>query len=139
MSNGMGSANTLWIEAGKMSGGPRHQIEFSNELAQFFDEASRENEIVIIRLPNGQDVPRPLTYRGTEYDQWTDIWRLGLPTERMGGPHYADRYIRFDRIGEAHYQLRVEDAGSPAVAQWQQNSTVVDNTGGAQGRQYGYW
>jgi len=77
MSNGIANANTFWIEAGAMSGGPRHQVEFSNDLAQFFDETSRENEIVTIRLPNGQEVARPLTYRGTDYDQWTDIWRLG--------------------------------------------------------------
>jgi len=139
MSNGIGNANTFWIQAGAMSGGPRHQVEFSNDLAQFFDDTSRENEIVTIRLPNGQEVARPLTYRGTDYDQWTDIWRLGLPTERMGGPQYAGRYIRFDRLGEARYQLTVEDAGSPAVAQWRQNSQVTDNTGAAQGREYGYW
>ena len=139
MSNGIANANTFWIEAGAMSGGPRHQVEFSNDLAQFFDETSRENEIVTIRLPSGQEVARPLTYRGTDYDQWTDIWRLGLPTERMGGPQYAGRYIRFDRLGEARYQLTVEDAGSPAVAQWRHNSQVTDNTGGPQGREYGYW
>jgi hypothetical protein len=127
------------MEAGAMSGGPRHQIEFSNELAQFFDLTSRTNEIVTIRLPNGQEVVRPLTYRGTDYDQWTDIWRLGLPTQAMGGPEYAGRYIRLDRLGPARYQLTVEDAGSTAVAQWKSSSTVVDNTGGAQGREYGYW
>ena len=139
MPNGIEDATTFWIEAGAMSGGPRHQIEFSNDLAQFFDQASRDSEIITIELSEGQQLPRPLTYRGTEYDQWTSIWRLGLPTEQMGGPPYAGRFLRFDRLGEGTYRLTVDDADSPAVSQWRQNSTVVSSTGGPQGREFGYW
>lgn len=141
MSNGLQQATTFWIEAGAMSGPPdhRHQVEFSNELAQFFDQQSRDDEVLTIQLPNGQNVVRPLTYRGTDYGQWTDIWRLGLPTGNMSGPQYAGRYLRFDRLGPALYRLTVEDAASAAVAGWHQQSAFVGNTGGHAGREYGYF
>lgn len=143
MPNGIGNATSFWIEAGAMSGDPehRHQIEFSNELVQFFDQQSRHNEVLTIQLPDGQPVIRPLTYRGTDYGQWTNIWRLGLPTVNMGGPPYAGRFIRFDRLGPCLYRITVEDAGSAAVASWRQQSVFVGNTGGdaPNGREYGYW
>jgi hypothetical protein len=137
-------ANSFWIEAGAMSGDPnhRHQIEFSNELAEFFDEQSRDAEIVLVRLPGGETLHRPLTYRGTDYGQWTDIWRLGLPTARMGGPQYAGRVIKFERLqegGHITYAIEVADANSETVAQWRNQSTHRAQTGGAQGREYGYW
>ena len=97
-----------------MSGPPthRHQIEFSNDLAEFFDAESREAEIVYMRFQGGNILARPLTYRGTDYGKWTDIWRLGIPTERMGGQHYAGRIIRFDRVIEGYriiYEIIVVD------------------------------
>jgi hypothetical protein len=141
MPNGIQRAATFWIEAGAMSGPPehRHQIEFSNDLVQFFDQQSRDNEVVTIELPDGHNVVRPLTYRGTDYGQWTDIWRLGLPTVNMGGPQYAGRYIRFDRLGPQLYRITVEDTGSAAVTNWRQQSAFVGNTGGPNGRGYGYF
>src|SRR5262245_53010135 len=97
---GIRTAGSFWIEAGSMSGGSGNQIEFSNDVAEFFDDRAREEEIAMIRLPGGQTYARPLTYRGTDYGQWTDIWRLGLPTTSMGGPDYAGRVIKFERVVE---------------------------------------
>jgi len=39
-------AQYLWIEAGAMSGGPRHQTEFADDVAEFFDDDTREMELI---------------------------------------------------------------------------------------------
>ena len=151
MAKDIKAATAFWIHAGEMSGDPnhRHQVEFTDELARFFDDNARATEILMVRLPNGQVCVRPLTYRGTDYGQWTgDIWRLGLPTARMGGPMYAGRVIKFDRIssgGNFIYDLSVEDVGSATALAWQQQAQshgCVGTTGGGgayAGRLYGYW
>src|SRR5262249_11283242 len=116
--------------------------EFTNDVAEFFDDRAREEEIVAIRLPGGQTYSRPLTYRGTDYGQWTDIWRLGLPTRSMGAPEFAGRVIKFDRVVEGKtvvYQIAVSDPGAAEVRDWQRRSSTRGTTGGAQGRDYGYW
>lgn len=140
-------AANFWIEAGAMSGPPahRHQIEFSNDLVQFFDEEARESEVVAVRFPGGPVLWRPLTYRGTDYGQWTNIWRLGLPTPRMGGPQYAGKAIKFERIASGPpviYEITVADGNSPEVTQWRSNSSALGQagvTGGPVGREYGFW
>lgn len=137
-------ARTLWIEAGAMSGALRNQLELPNQLAEFFDDMSREDEVVRIRLPNGEVAHRPLTYRGTDYGQWTEIWRLGLPTQRMGAPAYSGRIIRFDRLrdDQGHvYGLSVVDAESTEAREWRRQSSQVASTGGpaGPGREYGFW
>jgi hypothetical protein len=141
---GIRTAKVLWMEAGAMSGPPqhRHQIEFPNEIAEFFDEAARENEVIYMRLPGDDPVWRPLTYRGTDYGQWTDIWRLGLLTPRMGGPPYAERVIRIDKVRESRnmvYELRVADLGSKDAVDWQRRSRYTGSTGGPAGRNFGIW
>jgi hypothetical protein len=125
-----------------MSGELRNQLELPHQLAEFFDDISREDEVARIRLPNGGIAPRPLTYRGTDYGQWTEIWRLGLPTPRMGGPVYPGRVIRFDRSrdNQGHvYDLTVVEAGSSEARQWRRQSSHVASTGGPAGREYGFW
>ncbi|MGD0767479.1 MAG: hypothetical protein ABSB42_04565 [Tepidisphaeraceae bacterium] len=141
------TATHFWIEAGQMSGDPnhRHQIEFSNDLAEFFDNNSRDAEVVTVRLPDGSQHFRPLTYRGTDYGQWTEQWRLGLPTVNMGGPAYAGRVILFRRVatGAGHiYDLEVEDVGSPAALDWQNQAQAhgrVGVTAVHDGRNFGWW
>ncbi len=143
----IGDADTFWFEAGAMSGPPshRHQVEFPNDLAEFFDDDAREAEVLRMRLPGGPTLWRPLTYRGTDYGQWTDIWRLGLPTPRMGGPEYVGRIIRLDRIEDEEgniYEVRVVDAGSAEAASWEAEANSKGQTGitgGPAGRRYGYW
>ena len=137
-------ATFLWMEAGAMSGPPehRHQIEFPNDVAEYFDDISRENEVVWMRLPDGPLHARPLTYRGTDYGQWTEIWRLGLLTPRMGGPRYVGRIIRFDRIETPErmvYELNVVDVGSAQAVEWESRSVRIGITGGHAGRRYGFW
>ena len=141
-------ADSFWIEAGKMSGPPqhRHQLELPWDLVQFFDNLSIETEVFPLGLPGGPVWWRPLTYRGTDYGQWTDIWRLGLLTPRMGGPDYVDRVIRFqrqlDRSSEGwqqKYELYVEDAGSAEANAWQARSVELDSTGGHAGRNCGWF
>lgn len=143
----LNTATHFWIEAGGMSGDPnhRHQIEFSNDLVQFFDQNALATEIVTIRLPDGSPHVRPLTYRGTDYGQWTEQWRLGLPTVNMGGPPYAGRVLKFERItagGNVIYALEVADAGSATANAWRAQAAAagqVAQTGGPQGREFGYW
>lgn len=140
---GIRTATVLWMEAGGMSGPPahRHQIEFSNDVAEFFDDDARDTEIIQMRFPGGPTYPRPLTYRGTDYGQWTNIWRLGLLTPRMGGPQYAGRIVRIEKITEDDqfvYELRVTDAGSPTAATWASQSQHQDVTGGPEGRRFGF-
>lgn len=147
MATNIREANSFWIEAGAMSGPPshRHQIEFSNELAEFFDEESREAEIVYMRFPGSTLLVRPLTYRGTDYGQWTDIWRLGLPTERMGGQQYAGRIIKFNRLREGNrviYEITIADQNSQEGIEWERMSRSegrIGTTGGPAGRRYGFW
>lgn len=142
------TANTFWIHAGQMSGDPdhRHQLELTDDLARFFDDDARASEVITIRLPEGTMHVRPLTYRGDDYGQWSgDIWRIGLPTARMGGPVYAGRVIRLDRVSVARrvvYDLTVADVDGPEAAEWEREAEergVVDHTGGPAGRAYGYW
>jgi len=142
------TAEHFWIEAGAMSGPPahRHQIELPNDLAEFFDDDSRDDEEVPLRLA-GQPIHwRPLTYRGTDYGQWTDIWRLGLLTPRMGGPKYAQRVVMFTRVVErtnqgwlTFYELQVANASSAQATRWRATSTKLGTTGGHAGRDYGWF
>jgi hypothetical protein len=138
------TASNLWIEAGAMSGQFRHQVEFTDQVAQFFRDAERDGEIVSIRVAaKGPDWSRPLTYRGTDYGQWTEIWRLGLPTPGMKGPAYPGRVIRLERLeagGNTVYRLHVTDDGSKDAALWRANAgSNVATTSGPLGRDFGYW
>jgi hypothetical protein len=145
------NADFFWIEAGAMSGPPahRHQIEFANDLAEFFDDWSRDSETAPLWIAGGDVIWRPLTYRGTDYGQWTEIWRLGLHTPAMGGPQYVDRIIGFRRVVGQHdggwvmsYELLVEDEGSPQAQQWENDSAAHGQTGvtgGPEGRRFGWY
>jgi hypothetical protein len=146
----IGDANHFWIEAGAMSGPPahRHQVEFANEVAEFFDDSARDNETVPLCLPGNAILWRPLTYRGTDYGQWTDIWRLGLLTPNMGGPQYAGRVLHFTRVlqqssggWQMYYELRVDDEGSAQEQSWRSATppTQIATTGGPEGREYGWY
>lgn len=145
MTTNIRNATDLWIEAGPTCGGPHHHIQLPNDLAEFFDAASRDAEVIQVRLPNGNVVPRPLTCRGADSGQWPDVWQLALPTERMGGPGYAGRVIRLTRDQEGAglvYRLEVADAGSAATGDWDvtaRSSGNIGTTAGPHGRRFGYW
>ncbi len=128
-----------------MSGGSRNQLELPDELAEFFTDAERDAEQIQLSVPGSPVSTCNLTRRGTDYGQWTDIWRLGLPTEAAGGPQYAGRVLRFDRMrvnNSTSYQLSVEDPSSPLVETWLTTAEaqgLTSSTGGPSGRRYGYW
>ena len=138
-------ATNLWIQAGAMSGGPRHQTEFSDELALFFDDNTRGNELIYILLPDSSIHLRPFTYRGDEH-HWTQIWRVSLPTTDMGGPSYQNRIIKFtkNRIGNSClYRIDVADESSAEVSSWEAEAQArgyIGTTGASgAGRRYGWW
>ena len=138
-------ARTFWLEMGAMgTGGSRNQLEMPDELAMFFGDEAREEEIVTIQLPSGTQHVRPFVYRGDDYGHFTDRWRLCLPTARMGGPEYANRVARFDKVQIVEatvFRLTVADLNSTIHADWRQQSlrpnAGIDTTFG--GRQYGWW
>jgi len=145
-------ATHFWIEAGAMSGYYRHQIEFPNHLAEFFNANDRRAGIVLIHLIGSHTnnlLPRPIMYRGDDYDQYSqDIWRLGLPTPAEGGPVYAGQVILFKRIvadgDPEHYDLTVDSPGSVAANKWRNDAlaspnSMVDRTGRNSGRPFGFW
>lgn len=127
-----------------MSGEARNNIEFPARLAEFFDSASREAELIQITL-NGQNHTCLLRSRGFDYNQYTYIWRLALPTQQSGGVLYAGRVVKMDiddRPTGVFYKLTVADHGSTEHLTWRAESAkngVVDTTGGGSGREYGYW
>jgi hypothetical protein len=143
------TADDFWIEAGAMSGPPehRHQIELPHHLAEFFDDDSLDEESLPLGLQGGPIFWRPLTYRGSDYGQWSaDIWRLGLLTPNMGGPTYVGRVIKFRRIKSQttdgrllRYELSVEDSGSVEANGWKGNAVSLGSTGAHSGREYGWF
>lgn len=137
------NAHHLWIESGAMSGPPehRHQIEFAEDLAAFFHAPRRSVQINLQYGVSGEIV-RPLTFRGTARGQFVEIWRLGLLTPRMGGPVYADRVVRFSRLDADHYAMEVADRRSALAQRWLREANrmgYVGRTGGASGRQFGFY
>lgn len=145
-------ATHFWIEAGGMSGPPehRHQIEFAGDLVQFFVHPVRGSEEIPMRMRGRSSVLwRPLTARGTDYGQWTEIWRLGLPTPAMGGVPYVGRVIKFQRVdlpnslsgSSVVYEVEVVDVGSPEALEWESRAQQEGETGhtGGHGREYGFW
>jgi len=113
----------------------------TNELAEFFGGDARANEVLTIQLQPGIHFIRPFVYRGDDYGHYTDRWRLCLPTAQMGGPDYADRVVRFDRVqiaGATIFQLTVTDINSAEHNAWRNQSSGGPGTTQG-GRQYGSW
>lgn len=141
------TATTFWMETGAASSDSRNQVELPNELAEFFTDAERQNEVILVQVPGvASPLPRPFTYRGTDYGQWTEIWRLGLPTQHMGAPSYVGQIFRFDRVQQGtqtSYVLTSVVPGSPAHQQLQAQSVAPNGgtgrTAGANGREWGYF
>jgi hypothetical protein len=137
------NARHLWIESGAMSGPPehRHQIEFAEDLANYF-HAQRRSFQISLRHAKGGEFSRPLTFRGTARGQFVEIWRLGLLTPRMGGPNYVGRVVRFTRLGRNQYALEIADRNSAPARRWVREANrrgYVGRTGGASGRRFGFY
>lgn len=135
-------ATHLWFEAGEMSGGSRNQIEFSDDLIQFFDSNSRATEQVFVAYDKTTKGYCALTNRSQDYGQWTNIWRLGLITKDKGGVDYQGRVICLEKrpIGKEYvYVIEVTDKDSATHKIWIAKSTHVGTTGGTMGRAFGYY
>lgn len=136
------SAINLWLEAGEMSGGSRNQIEFSEDLVNFFDSASLGAGKIFIAYDSKTKANCPISERGTDYGQRVNIWRLGLITEDKGGQSYPGRIIHFEKklIGKKYvYLIRVYDLNSSEHVSLVAQSKYTGVTGGTSGRAYGYW
>jgi hypothetical protein len=145
MTTNIRNATDLWIEAGPIGSRPHHHIELPHDLAEFFDPATRDAEVIQVRLPNGTLLLRPLVYCGADSGQPSDVWHLALPTERMGGPSCAGRIIRLTRDQQGLtfvYRLEIADVRSPAAGEWDvtaRSSGNIGTTPGPHGRRFGYW
>jgi len=136
------TATYLWFEAGDMSGGSRNQVEFSDDLANFFDEDARTSGKVFIAYDKKIKAFCPLTNRAQDYGQWTNIWRLGLITQAKGGVDYQGRVICIEKrkIGKSYtYVIAVTDLNSAEHKSWNDKSEGKGITGGVEGRNYGYF
>ncbi|MFS2023194.1 hypothetical protein [Massilia sp. CT11-137] len=136
------TATYLWIEAGDMSGGSRNQIEFSDDLAKFFDDQARSSAKVFIAYDKETKAFCPFTNRAQDYGQWANIWRLGLITKAKGGVDYQGRVIFLERrkIGKSYvYVIFVDEVNSEKHKEWKAKSVVKGITSGAEGRAYGYF
>lgn len=135
-------ATYFWVEAGDMSGGSRNQMEFTDEMALFFDEKSRASEQVFIAFDKETKAYCTFSNRGQDYDQWVNKWRLSLITKAKGGVDYAGRVVGFEKrkIGQAFvYVITVANVGSDTHEKWRSSSVYVGATAGAEGRAYGYF
>lgn len=133
------TATHLWIEAGKASGIERHQVEFPENLAEFFGPIVRSRVDLTINLGGHAWFPRPLTQKTTTFG--VDIWRLGTPTIRSGGEPIQNRILRFSRSNTPlTFELVVADPGSQAALAWERESNYFGHLGqtrGAHPRRYG--
>jgi hypothetical protein len=135
-------ATCFWIEAGDMQGGSRNQIEFTDDIVLFFDENSRSNGQVFLAFDKTIKGFGALSNRAQDYDQWVNKWRLSLITKAKGGVDYAGRVVCFEKrkVGQTFaYVTSVADIGSADHATWKSKSKHTGSTGGADGREYGYF
>ena len=108
----------------------------------FFDEKSKAEEQVFLAFNSKTKKHCPLTNRGQDYGQWTNIWRLGLITKAKGGADYQGRIISLEKrlIGKNWaYVIVVTDPGSDEHKDWIAKSAHVGKTSGTAGRQFGYY
>lgn len=136
------TATHLWFEAGDLSGGSRNQVEFSDDLVTFFDDASRAEGQVFIAYDKTVKAFCPLTNRAQAYGQWTNIWRLGLITKAKGGADYQGRIVCLEKrkLGQKFvYIITVTDPNTTTHNDWIARSTHTGMTGGTEGRAFGYF
>jgi hypothetical protein len=136
------NASFFWIEAGDMQGGSRNQIEFTDELVAFFDQKSRAAGKAFLAFDSKTKEYGALTNRAQDYDQWVNKWRLSLITKAKGGVEYAGRVVGFEKrkMGQVYvYLISVVEVGSPDHMAWRAKSKHVGSTGGADGREFGYY
>jgi hypothetical protein len=137
----LGAAGTLWIEAGAMSGGSRNQVEFSEELAEFFGPIERATRLLRIRANAKEWDDRPLSHKITTFG--VEIWRLSLPTENSGGFYYPGKVIclrRFTNRDGQYVEVDVAGPRSQKYARWRSTAHRQGYVGLTSGqRAYGFF
>ena len=136
-------ADHLFSAVGAGSGPPgaRHQIEFPESLVRFFGVPQKTRRDLTLSCGGDEWSGRPLSYKQTTYG--VDFWRLGMPTQTSGGPPVAQRAILFSRTPDPDvFEFEVTDVGSPHQLSWADAASLrghLGATGGAVGRQYGFY
>ena len=125
-----------------MSGGSRNQVEFPEELAEFFAPPIDAQRWLTIMAGARTWNDRPLSAKRTTFG--VAIWRLSLPTQTQSGMRYADRVIRFERVqgpgGREAFRIAVTDLGSDVHERWQQEALDGGEVGTTSGdRKYGVY
>lgn len=125
-----------------MSGGSRNQVEFSQEVAEFFAPAIDSQRCWLTILAGSKTFnDRPLTPKTTTFG--VDIWRLSLPTQTQCGMRYPDRVIRFERVQKGRrdaFRLAVADVGSEQHRQWRADAGARGHVATTSGdREYGIY
>ena len=137
-SGDIAQAKWLFLEVGAGSGMDRHQVEFTEGLAQFFGKPKTSR--IDLRLGEGNALwsGRPLTPKVTTFG--VTIYRLGMPTVKSGGEPIAHRVIRFERTDEVdRFRFNVTDSNSASHSDWMSDASLYGHLGlTSGGRQFGY-
>jgi hypothetical protein len=129
------SAAYMFIEVGKASGMDRHQVEFNEFISRFFNKPSKKR--IDLRLGKWTK-KRPLTPKKTTFG--VTIYRLGMPTIRMGAPKIQDRGIRFERTDDPlRFNYEVADINGTLWNKWLARANKNGQVGKtSRGRRYGF-
>lgn len=143
------NADTLWIETGGTSSVRRYQIDFKEELAEFFDEKTQGEAFLRIEFLGTQFDQQKLLQK-RDQDHYIPQWRLYLPTDfpAYDRQYYPNTVVKFEktvRNGDRWYQMDMTDVDSAEHDQWRndaRSSGVFDSTDPviqSQSREYGYY
>lgn len=143
VSEDIANARFFWIEAGEMSGGNvpayRYQTELTGDMANFFG-ARRPSVQFELVMPAGEVGSGRLTLRKEHH--YVPLWRMGLPNPRRFGIQYRQNVLRFERVGDGRFQLRIAPPGGTEAARWRRAASRdghLNHTGGMQGRDWGFY
>ena len=114
----LGEYGQLWVQATRLSGGARTQLELPRSSHQFFGAAyegydyERVEHIAEPTLVAGNRIwaNRPVTWHGDNRME-----RINLPSLSMGGYEYENSLILFRRIGPDKFEFRVYPWDSDAA------------------------
>ena len=140
----MADWDSLWIEAGEMSGGSRNQVEFDQDLASFFASdlpaIGSRNDLMIDAGKSWLEC----SFAAKKTSFGVLIYRLSLPTVARGGRDYQGQVLRFTRSGPSgsrYFRVDVVPDGSPEHLGWRESSAgngTLGRSAGPGGREFGY-
>lgn len=133
--------NSLWIEAGDMSGGSRNQIEFDEDLAAFFGVTLPPiGGSVELLIDVGTQKWHECGLAGKKTTFGVKIYRLNLPTAAKGGFDYPGTIVKFAPAGGRYFKLEVVEEGSTEHETWRgisESNGSLGRTAGPEGREFG--